>query len=55
MYKQVDVIVLEHFDEQNHQYQDDEVLQQLKLQMNKHEIKVLLFVYCYQCLSKQAN
>jgi hypothetical protein len=44
MYKQADVIVLEHFDEQNHQYQFDEVMQQLKLQRNKHEIQVLMFV-----------
>jgi hypothetical protein len=44
MYKQVDVIVLEHFDEHNHQSQDDEVMQQLRLQMNKHEIKVWMFV-----------
>jgi hypothetical protein len=51
MYKQVDVIVLEHFDEQNHQYQYDEVWQQLKLQMKKHEIKVWVIVYH---LSKQA-
>jgi hypothetical protein len=46
MYKQVDVIVLEHSDEHNRQNQDDEVLQRLKLQMNKHEILVLMIVEC---------